>query len=75
MARSVSPAEIKSFIVEEKEILFNVMCRAGEFPDIVIRSMAQLLFSQVLAQVLELSIPFREEIEVLYTKLLLKPLE
>ena len=37
--------------------------------------MAQLLFQQVLSKVLELEIPFREEIEVLYVKLLLKPLE
>lgn len=51
------------------------MCVAGEFQDIVVRSMAQLLFSQVLQKVLELQIPYREEIEVLYVKLLLKPLE
>lgn len=37
--------------------------------------MAQLLFSQVLQKVLELAIPFREELEVLYVKLILKPLE
>ena len=37
--------------------------------------MAQLLFSQVLQQVLDLSVPFREELEVLFVKLLLKPLE
>ena len=37
--------------------------------------MAQLLFSLVLNKVLELNVPYREEIEVLYTKLLLKPLE
>ena len=37
--------------------------------------MSQLLFAQVLQKVLEYSIPYREEIEVLYTKLLLKPLE
>ena len=51
------------------------MCVAGEFPDIVVRTMAQLLFSQVLQKVLELEVPFREEIEVLYVKLLLKPIE
>ena len=37
--------------------------------------MAQLAFSHVLQKVLELQVPFREEIEVLYVKLLLKPLE
>lgn len=37
--------EVKLFILEEKEILFQVICRAGEFKDIVIRNMAQLLFS------------------------------
>lgn len=70
-----SNAELKTFILEEKEILLQVLCRAGEFQNIIIRNQAQLLFSQILAKVLELAIPFREEIEVLYTKLLLKPLE
>ena len=68
-------SEFQSFMLEEKEILFQVLCRAGEFNDIVVRNMAQLLFAQVLQKVLEYSIPYREEIEVLYVKLLLKPLE
>jgi len=78
MGRLQSPstqAELRKFIIEEKEILFQVMCRAGEFSNIVVRNQAQLLFCQVLTKVLEFSIPFREEIEVLYVKLLLKPLE
>ena len=37
--------------------------------------MAQLLFSSLMQQVLDLHVPFREELEVLYVKLLLKPLE
>ena len=41
-------AEVVDFIVEEKEILLQVMCKAGEFQDIAVRSMAQLLFSQVI---------------------------
>ena len=52
-----------------------MLCRAGEFENIGVRTQAQLLFSQVLSKVLELEIPFREQIEVLYVKLLLKPLE
>lgn len=70
-----SQSELKDFILEEKEILFQVMCRAGEFNDIVVRNMAQLFFSYFLQQVLDLALPFREELEVLYVKLLLKPLE
>ena len=52
-----------------------MLCRAGEFDSIVIRNMAQLLFSSLMQQVLDLHVPFREELEVLYVKLLLKPLE
>ena len=54
MSRSCSSSELKSFILEEKEIFFQVICRAGEFNDVVVRSMAQLLFSLVLQKVLEL---------------------
>ena len=75
LARAPNQNEVRNFIIKDKEILFQIMCVAGEFQDIAIRSMAQLLFQQVLQKVLELEIPFREEIEVLYVKLLLKPLE
>jgi len=68
-------SELKKFIAEEKEILFQVMCRAGELQDIAVRIMAQLFFSLFLQQVLDLGVPFREDLEVLYVKLLLKPLE
>jgi len=36
----VTQQEVKDFINEEKEILFQVMCKAGEFKDIAVRNMA-----------------------------------
>ena len=62
-------------MLSERESFLHVLCCAGECTDIAVRNMAQLLFSLVLNKVLELNVPYREEIEVLYTKLLLKPLE
>ena len=41
MSRPQSPVtnnEVKNFILEEKEILLKVLCRAGEFQNIIIRN-------------------------------------
>lgn len=74
LARS-GEESVTAFLLEEREVIFNVLCRAGESQDIVVRNLAQLLFSHLLSTVLHLRVPYREQIEVLYVKLILKPLE
>ena len=70
-----APAELKWFITEHKTILMQLICLGGENPEIIVRSQAQQLFLFVLKQVLELRLPLREEIEFMYIKVVLKPLE
>lgn len=56
-------------------MLVEIVCRTGECSDIVVRSQSHPLFLFLLKQILEHKLPYREEIEFMYTKVVLKPLE
>jgi len=59
----------------KKDLLIELVCLAGESKEIIIRCQAQALFTFFLRKILTLKLPYREEVEVMYIKLVLKPLE
>jgi hypothetical protein len=54
--------------------LIQFVCQASENQSIIIRNQAQQLFALLLKKVLQLRLPLREEIEVMFIKVALKPL-
>jgi hypothetical protein len=75
IAANVSDEEIKWLITAHKDLLVEIVVRAGEISDLVVRNQGQQLFSFLLPKILELNLPMREEIEVMYVKIVLKPQE
>ena len=53
----------------------EMICLSGESTLIMIRSQAQSFFRFILAKVFELDLEVREELEIMFSKLVLKPLE
>jgi len=68
-------SELKSLILEHRDLLMEMICLGGESQLIVIRSQAQSFFRFVLSKVFELNLELREELEIMFSKLVLKPLE
>ncbi len=59
--------------MDTKNKLFEVVCTAAEFDDIMIRNQAQQLFTFMLQHILDRNLPLREELEILLVKIVLKP--
>lgn len=75
MARFNNQNELKCLILEHKDLLMEMICLSGESTLIMIRSQAQSFFRFILAKVFELDLEVREELEIMFSKLVLKPLE
>jgi len=75
LSRVKDTDNLKEIILTQKEQLMEMCCLAGESNQLVVRSQGQYLFRCLLSNVFSLEIDMREEVEVMYTKVVLKPLE
>ena len=75
LAVNTADEEIKWLILAHKEMIVEIVCKAGESQDLVVRNQGQQLFAFLMPRILELDLPMREELEVMYVKIVLKPQE
>lgn len=66
--------ELCSLILILKNVIIEVICVGGENDEIMIRNQSQQLFSLLLKIILDLKLAMREELELMFTKLVLKPI-
>ena len=65
--------ELSTILMAIKNTMIEVVCTGGELDDIMIRNQSQQLFTLLLKAILDLQLPLREELELMLTKLVLKP--
>lgn len=75
VAANSAEEEIKWLILAHKDLIVEIVCKAGESQDLIVRNQGQQLFAFLMPKILELDLPMREELEVMYVKIVLKPQE
>lgn len=70
-----SQQETSKFILLNKDLLMKIICQAGELNDLVVKIQTKNLFTILLPIIFTENLPMREELEILFVKVVLKPLE